>query len=201
MRVHFPLYRTPFRRDREKRNEFYGQLQMKYDTLDIGCGVDPQGDVNIDIENVCQTYGYRAPRNFIVASARHLPFRDKTFKRVIANHLLEHMEDGEIIATLKEIRRVADEAKFVVPNAYCIPMSWKYSWTSLGTNYRKLMLKYPHKQIFDEIMLRDALQLFFGKVRIEGEGTWIAIRPLDKLLAKLSKRIPFLGEVLVAHCK
>ncbi len=173
---------------------------MIYKVLDVGCGIDPEGDVNIDIEDVKSEYGHQ-PKNFIVASSTHLPFKDKSFEMVKCHDLIEHLDDEDIIATLEEIRRVADRAIVKVPNAYFIPGAWKYSWSSLRTNYRRIMRKFPHLQVFDELMLRDALELVFKRVRIRGWGCWIAIPGLHRLLRLLSPLVPFLGQVLVAHCE
>lgn len=173
---------------------------MKLKILDVGCGIDPEGDVNIDVENVKVEYNCR-PQNFIVASATQLPFKDKSFELVKCHDVIEHLEDEEILATLAEIKRVADRAVVKVPNAYFIPGAWKYSWSSLGTDYRRIMRRFPHRQIFDEPMLRDALKMVFKRVRIRGWGCWIAIPGLQRVLRLLSPLIPFLGQLLVAHCE
>jgi SAM-dependent methyltransferase len=176
------------------------QMTMEFEVLDIGCGIDPEGDVNVDIENVFTEYG-RRPRNFIVATSSRLPFKDKAFRLVKCHDLIEHLDDEEIIATLEEIKRVSDRAVIKVPNAYFIPGAWKYSWSSLRTDYRAMMRKFPHRQLFDEPMLKDALELVFPRVKIRGWGCWIAIPGLQSLLRLLAPVVPFLGQLLVAHCE
>lgn len=173
---------------------------MKFKILDVACGIDPEGDVNIDITNVSEAFAFK-PANFIVASAAHLPFKNKTFETVTCNDLIEHLEDEEIMATLKEIKRVANRAIFKVPNAYFTPSAWKYSWTILETHYRQVMRRFPHKQIFDETMLKGTLGLVFKHVEVKGWGCWIDIPVLRKILALFSPRIPFLGQMLIAYCE
>jgi hypothetical protein len=170
------------------------------EVIDIGCGIDAVGDVNIDIENVYTQYGCK-PGNFIVASAMALPFKEKSFKRANVSEVLEHLDDDDILMLLEEVKRVAEKATFTVPNAYFIPGAWKYSWTSIGTDYREMMRKCPHIQVFDRMMLTDLLTLFYDKVRIYGKGTWVDVRPFNKLLALLARRIPFLSQTLIAHCE
>ncbi len=171
-----------------------------FETLDVGCGIDAVGDVNVDIENVFEQYRYK-PGNFLVASAMKLPFKEKSFQHANVGELLEHLDDGDILLLLEEVERVTEKATFTVPNAYFIPGAWKYSWTSIGTEYREIMRKYPHIQVFDRMMLEDLLKLFYKKVRIYGKGTWIDIWPINKLLALMARYIPFLAQTLVAHCE
>ncbi len=173
---------------------------MKFGILDVACGIDPEGDVNIDIVNVVEEYGHR-PGRFIVAAAQHLPFRDKSFEEARCNDLIEHLEDEEIAAVLNELNRVADRVVIKVPNAYFIPGSWKYSWTTLNTDYRKMMRQFPHKQIFDYMMLRGALEPVFKKVTVRGWGCWIDIPVLRRILALLSPVVPFLSQLLIARCE
>ena len=173
---------------------------MKFKILDVGCGIDPEGEVNIDITNVVEEYGNRPPR-FIIASACSLPFKDKSFIEARCNDLIEHLEDEEIIAVLKELNRVADRVIIKIPNAYFIPGSWKYSWTTLNTDYRRIMRNFPHKQVFDTMMLREALEPIFKKVSIRGWGCWIDIPVLKRILAFISPVVPFLSQVLIAYCE
>jgi predicted SAM-dependent methyltransferase len=173
---------------------------MKFGMLDMGCGMDAKGDVNIDVQKVYLKYKGK-PKNFILASAVYLPFKNDAFKIARANHLIEHFSDNEVIKCLKEIRRVAGSAIITVPNVYWLPGSWKYGWTSIESENRKNMLLFPHKQIFDTVMLRNTLKLVFEKVTIIGKGTWISIWPLDKILTLLSRKITFISRELVAICE
>lgn len=174
---------------------------MTFELLDIGCGMDPAGDVNCDMENVVTDLGCR-PQNFVIASAMALPFKSGSFHKARMMEVLEHLDDEQVIAALKETRRVATKAVISVPNAYCIPMAWKYSWTTIGSTYRQMLRKCPHQQIFDEAMFYLTLRIVYDKVKIKGaDGTWIAIPLLEKVLTALSGRVPFVARMLVADCE
>ena len=88
--------------------------------LDVGCGLYPHGDVNIDIpwsepHRDGKTLRPKKTRNFIFASSEYLPFRDNIFDEVVSYHLLEHLEAPLI--TLSEMVRVTrDVVKVVVPS-------------------------------------------------------------------------------------
>jgi ubiquinone/menaquinone biosynthesis C-methylase UbiE len=59
--------------------------------LDIGCGVNPKGDVNVDLPIGGDHKAHRTKAN-IYASAYFLPFREKFFEVVCFNGLLHHLE-------------------------------------------------------------------------------------------------------------
>ncbi len=92
--------------------------------LDIGCGNDPQGTVNVD-RKVPENAGYI--KNFVLADIRYLPFKDHVFDQVRTSLLFwyegclvksenekrtayghSNIEPGEI---LKEIVRVAKRGR------------------------------------------------------------------------------------------
>lgn len=71
-------------------------------TLDVGCGSNPKGDVNVDVfrsgwnrQEADQIRGeFVNPNlipNFVVASAMFLPFKDGCFDLVISSHTVEHV--------------------------------------------------------------------------------------------------------------
>jgi len=69
--------------------------------LDIGCGDRPTGDVNLDL------FYYEKWKNFIIAEAHHLPFKNKVFEKVYTKHALEHFEKP--LKFFKEAKRVLKE--------------------------------------------------------------------------------------------
>lgn len=114
-------------------------------SLDIGCGPNPKGKVNLDLfqgdtpHHIRKIDG-RAYMNFVQGDAQHLPFKDKAFKRILVSHCFEHMLDPN--KGLREFCRVSDEAIIRVPNN---PVTWEhpqhlYSWSY--TSFRNLLLKY-----------------------------------------------------------
>lgn len=104
--------------------------------LDVGCGGDPRGDVNIDLfpeGNPAHLSSHEwmkeTPQNFIKADASCLPFRDKVFTLVYARMVLEHMLNP--FDVLKEWRRVASVVYVLVPNSrlgFNFTKGHLYSW-------------------------------------------------------------------------
>jgi len=83
--------------------------------LDVGCGDNPHGSVNCDL-NVGQTLeGGDQKRgivivpkqipNFVKCSGLQLPFRDRSFEEAVCSHVIEHTTDPTQL--LKELIRVA----------------------------------------------------------------------------------------------
>jgi len=66
--------------------------------LDVGCGDNPKGDVNVDL------FFYVQCKNFIAADAHYLPFKNGVFERVYSKHCLEHLESP--LRFFEEAKRV-----------------------------------------------------------------------------------------------
>jgi len=66
-----------------------GRIEEKIGTksivLDVGCGDDARGDVNVDVY-----IPKPLPPNFLLASAELLPFKDNTFDIVRSAYVIEH---------------------------------------------------------------------------------------------------------------
>ena len=58
-------------------------------SLNVGCGSDPWGDVRVDLAFSFLTMRCKPT---VLADAQYLPFRDGSFKTVKASHVLEHLE-------------------------------------------------------------------------------------------------------------
>jgi SAM-dependent methyltransferase len=76
--------------------------------LDVGCGggvyaTVPRGDVNLSMD-----WPNRKIQNFVFADAHNLPFRDNSFKSVVAFNILEHTKDPD--RCIREMMRVAETA-------------------------------------------------------------------------------------------
>jgi SAM-dependent methyltransferase len=116
-------------------------------TLDIGCGSDPHGDVNVDLypedrRQCVAAYDPRSIPNFVLADACSLPFADGAFDVVRASHVLEHIPSP--LTALKEWRRVCKSLGRVVvfvPSDFGSDDSdtHLYSWTP--STFRNLLQK------------------------------------------------------------
>lgn len=82
--------------------------------LDVGCGTNPKGTVNVDFVrsglNMHVGEVMKDPRgisNFVVASACYLPFKNDAFNVVVSSHVIEHVP--EPTKMFSELCRVAKE--------------------------------------------------------------------------------------------
>lgn len=66
--------------------------------LNIGCGDKPTGDVNLD------RFYYGKGKNFFIADAHYLPFKDNGFEKIYAKSCLEHFNKPNDF--FKEAKRV-----------------------------------------------------------------------------------------------
>jgi len=94
---------------------------MSYETLDVGCGTRPKGDVNIDLysKNLqqCGTlWDPKKVKTFIIADAEVLPFQNKVFKKIYAIHVIEHLKNP--FQALNEWKRVGKVIIIQTPSAY-----------------------------------------------------------------------------------
>ena len=64
--------------------------------IDIGCGENPRGDINIDL--------VRTPFCNLVSSAEHLPIQSESTDTVLCSEVLEHLEHPK--AAISEINRI-----------------------------------------------------------------------------------------------
>ena len=95
---------------------------VKFNMLDVGCGTQPKGDVNVDFfgdgfnpQTGDQIKGFfmtsRNIKNFVMADAVHLPFRDGSFNVAFSSHTIEHIPDPLLM--LREMCRVAQRKVIV----------------------------------------------------------------------------------------
>ena len=78
--------------------------RMEISSLNVGCGLDPWGDVRIDLG--CEFLDLRF-KPTILADAHCLPFRDGAFKKAKSSHVLEHLKCPS--KALNELLRVTQE--------------------------------------------------------------------------------------------
>lgn len=87
--------------------------------LDIGCGSNPRGTVNLDrfTEETPHHHHHidaKAYRNFIKGDAQYPPIRRGVFHLIILSHVLEHLlKPAE---TLENLSEIAPNLIVVVPN-------------------------------------------------------------------------------------
>lgn len=116
-------------------------------SLDVGCGQNPKGTVNVDLQR-----GY----SDIVCSAEYLPFKDNAFDVVYSSHCLEHVP--EPLKALKEFRRVGKTAVLRVPNGeynrngWCEDPHHYYTWNSRS-------LKNFLAQVYNQISVNETVSV------------------------------------------
>lgn len=82
-------------------------LESRSWDLNVCCGRTDGGGVNTDIVDHANV------PNLIIADPLNLPFRDKSFSRVLCSHAAEHMKDPEVL--MAEMNRVGCEVTMIVP--------------------------------------------------------------------------------------
>jgi ubiquinone/menaquinone biosynthesis C-methylase UbiE len=157
--------------------------------LDVGCGNNPTGNVNVDLFMNEQTLhvdshtkrfidSKKIP-NPVKADAQHLPFKDDAFEEVFCSHVLEHVENPTK-ALLELIRVSKSKVIVVLPHRYFPGHkrafkigTHKYTFSSITTKewLKKLNLPYRYvtkttfkPRIFGEFM---PLLCFPSEIRIE----------------------------------
>lgn len=85
--------------------------------LVIGCGHAAFGDVNIDLfigdKTQCKyDWDPKKVRNFVLADACNLPFKENAFDYVYSSHVLEHLPNP--LQAVQEMRRVCGKKTFLI---------------------------------------------------------------------------------------
>jgi ubiquinone/menaquinone biosynthesis C-methylase UbiE len=105
--------------------------------LDIGCGQNPKGNINVDID---KTVAKKAKiPNFIVADACYLPFKTRTFALAIASHVLEHLPNP--LDTLTEWKRIARNVEVLTPSPFDLDKTKDHLYTWNAHTFKNLLLK------------------------------------------------------------
>jgi SAM-dependent methyltransferase len=145
-----------------------------FNVLDVGCGHEPKGDVNVDLfpeatshrsldQRKCEDKALDVKRipNFLRADACHLPFRDRAFSKVYSGHTIEHVPDPE--AMIEEVLRVSeDSVEIVCPHALC-------PWGSVES--KPLHINALTSEWFHSVLGRISGIQYDVKVNRFGEGT------------------------------
>lgn len=72
--------------------------------LDVGCGKNPHGTINLDIEKNSSVN--------LIGSGEYLPLKDSSFDMVYSNHSLEHVNNPAKM--LMEMLRVSKRLVFII---------------------------------------------------------------------------------------
>jgi len=152
---------------------------MMMNKLDVGCGLKPTGDVNIDLyiqKTIHRGNDSAIPTkrisNFIKCDANYLPFRDNAFTESYCSHLLEHKGINATKVVKEMIRVTSRKIIAEVPHRYARTRWIKYeqqpefhnklfSVTSLSNFFKKLGL-----QPKTEIIYRCFPNNFFCLIRL-----------------------------------
>lgn len=186
--------------------------QVRGKILDFGCGAGaftaalkryrPDLDfVGLDSSKRCIQIAKKRRQGvkFIRGSISEVPFRDKSFEAVIANHLIEHLSEPE--EAVGEIYRVL-KPKGVFYSSTPLEGNWSslVKWLRAISQFRKNRLKYlGHEQAFSQ---KDYLKLLveadFGIKNINWSGH-LTYQMIDTvyypLLQILGKKPEYLAEV------
>jgi len=87
-----------------KKARFPSKLNTSKVKLDVGCGSEPTGDVNVDFfvrgwntqERDQKRGEFIDPKmtpNYVVADAEHLPFKGGVFAVAFSSHVIEHVHN------------------------------------------------------------------------------------------------------------
>ncbi len=108
--------------------------------LDVGCGANPMGDVNVDLfvgdtEHRDGTLNPEEIQNFICCDACNLPFKDNSFPVVFSKDTLEHVgrkpqrTNPAPYKMLKELIRVSSRTiEIYVPHRFSMANAEKRFW-------------------------------------------------------------------------
>jgi len=94
-------------------------------TLDIGCGLNPKGHVNVDTDRSIPKR--KSIPDFILADAQNLPFRDECFSLAYASHVLEHVPNP--LQALREWNRVERVVEIYTPSAFDLDQTKDHIFT------------------------------------------------------------------------
>jgi ubiquinone/menaquinone biosynthesis C-methylase UbiE len=148
-------------------------LVKTVESLDVGCGDVPKGDVNLDL------FYFEKGKNLIIGEAHHLPFKDETFTKVYSKHSLEHLESPLLF--FKEAKRILKKGgvleciyptdtmltKKTIHNLINLKWSSAFKWRRKVTGADKINYGGHKWQLPDDRVFRMLRKAGFKKVRFE----------------------------------
>jgi ubiquinone/menaquinone biosynthesis C-methylase UbiE len=165
--------------------------------LDIGCGGDPQGNVNLDLnlgQSIHHNYDYnvREISNFVRSSASRLPFRCEVFDGVVCSHTLEHLTVPTI--GLSEVYRVVKHMAILrVPNIRVLKEAQPehlFSW-SVDSFRNFCSLEFPLVKTWADSR---SVQIYEFRIFRKLMGFKTIRRPLERIISRI------MGLEVVAYC-
>lgn len=144
--------------------------------LDVGCGINPRGDINLDLylEPIHRQGGAIDPeliQNFVEGDALDMwMFKDREIDTVKCYHLIEHFKAPQCWDLLKELWRITDRRLLIV----CPHRSW--------LKFPKLRRSKNHLSHFDSKVFKHWIPRILGTHNFEVETEYRGL---------FSKLIPF----------
>lgn len=150
--------------------------------LDVGCGDNPRGHVNVDLFLNVSTHRRRKRRlertiNLINADCYFLPFPNNSFTTVRSDNLIEHLEQPE--AFIKECLRVAEEKVLI---------SCPHRYSREGLRLKQSPSD-AHKQFFNIAWFHETLKNFPHRVSCSSTPKPHRFLPLIQLPHRISVEI------------
>jgi SAM-dependent methyltransferase len=117
--------------------------------LDVGCGARAQGDVNVDLypkdrQQCRSSWNPKNLKNFVLADASYLPFKDDAFDLLTARHVIEHLH--EPLQALTEWKRASPTVSITTPSEYSLDRTPTHLFTWNVSSLKNLL-----SQVFSEV--------------------------------------------------
>jgi len=154
------------------------KLEQGFKSLDVGCGSDFRGEVNLDhykgenpeIDQSTNVFvNYRRIPNFVLGDALHLPFRDKSFQKVYCFHVIEHVPNPYRL--INELVRVAIQTiEIRCPHRFSkwAKMPYHKNYFTMGW-FVGIFNNYPRLKLRTKVTYWSPLRGMFSLIRFPDE--------------------------------
>jgi len=151
--------------------------------LDVGCGVNPKGDINCDLgiysiseHGIKRKDGLfidpKKIKNFVRCDAHYLPFSDNSFELVYSSHLIEHLHNP--IQFIRECIRVSKNNILITCPHRC--------------NFKAR--RFGHKHFFNKAWFTTALRTMFYTIRVINHPLlWFLPSEIEVSIVKTSETV------------
>lgn len=138
--------------------------------LDVGCGSDPKGHINLDLFTGLNPHLIKSRKNpfvdpkkipnFVKGTAYKLPFPKDFFSIVYCCHVIEHLENP--IKAIKELRRVSKKYVIIkVPSLRAVLYGERSTHFFTWSEYS---LKHLLDRFFREVIIYSGYMEFRGRI-------------------------------------